>query len=41
VTVDSSFTVSACPCGQSAGSLAALIGRSTSNVSPQDRQRNS
>src|SRR5690606_33525842 len=40
-TVDSSLTVSSCPHGHTAGSLAALIGRSTSKVSPQVRQRNS
>src|SRR5690554_5223671 len=40
-TVESSFTVSSCPCGQSAGSPAARMGRSTSKVSPQVRQRNS
>jgi hypothetical protein len=40
-TVDNSLTVSACPCGQSAGSPAALMGRSSSKVSPQARQRNS
>src|SRR5690606_37319974 len=40
-TVDSSLTVSSCPRGHTAGSLAALIGRSTSKVSPQARQRNS
>jgi hypothetical protein len=38
-TVDSSFTVSSCPCGQDAGALDALIGRFTSKVSPQARQR--
>jgi len=40
-TVFSSLTVSSCPAGQSAGSLAAAIGRSTSNVDAQVRQRNS
>jgi hypothetical protein len=45
-TVDSSFTVSWWPNGQAAGSLAALIGRLSSNtaVSPalaHARQRNS
>jgi hypothetical protein len=39
-TVDSSFTVSACPAGHSAGALASRIGRLTSKVSPQLRQRN-
>lgn len=38
-TVDSSFTVSSCPCGQTAGALASLIGRACSNVSPQARHR--
>lgn len=40
-TVFSSFTVSSWPVGQGAGSLAALIGRSTSKVDAQVRQRNS
>jgi hypothetical protein len=40
-TVDSSFTVSLCPAGQAAGADASRIGRLTSNVSPQARQRNS
>jgi hypothetical protein len=45
-TVESSFTVSGWPEGQVAGSLAALIGRDTSNtevppVLAQVRQRNS
>jgi hypothetical protein len=39
--VDSSFTVSSCPCGQAAGAEDSLIGRLTSKVSPQARQRNS
>lgn len=38
-TVDSSFTVSSCPCGQVADSPASLIGRDRSNVSPQARHR--
>ena len=38
-TVDSSFTVSVWPRGQRAGSAASFIGRLTSNVSPQSRQR--
>jgi len=38
-TVDSSFTVSSCPDGQVAGADASLIGRDTSNVDPQARQR--
>jgi len=45
-TVDSSLTVSSWPTGQVAGSLAALIGRDTSNTEAlpelaQVRQRNS
>jgi hypothetical protein len=40
-TVDSSFTVSSWPAGQAAGADASRIGRLTSNVSPQARQRNS
>ncbi len=40
-TVESSFTVSSCPWGQVVVSPAADIGRLTSNVSPQARQRNS
>jgi hypothetical protein len=38
-TVDSSFTVSSWPCGQAHGSDDSLIGRVSSNVSPQARQR--
>ncbi len=38
-TVDSSFTVSSCPPGHWAGAPDSLIGRLTSNVSPQARQR--
>jgi hypothetical protein len=38
-TVESSFTVSSCPAGQRPGSADWLIGRFTSNVSPQARQR--
>jgi hypothetical protein len=37
--VDSSFTVSSWPCGQLAGADDWLIGRLSSNVSPQARQR--
>jgi hypothetical protein len=40
-TVDSSFTVSLWPCGQDVGAEASFIGRLTSKVSPQARQRNS
>jgi hypothetical protein len=40
-TVESSLTVSSCPRGQRAARAASLIGRLTSNVSPQARQRNS
>ena len=40
-TVDNSFTVSAWPCGHEVGAEASRIGRLTSNVSPQARQRNS
>lgn len=40
-TVVSSLTVSSWPDGQAAGSLDALMGRSTSNVDAQVRQRNS
>jgi hypothetical protein len=39
VTVESSFTVSSWPPGQEAGADASLIGRDTSNVDPQARQR--
>jgi hypothetical protein len=38
-TVDSSFTVSAWPAGQSVFTFASLIGRCTSKVSPQARHR--
>jgi hypothetical protein len=38
-TVDSSLTVSSWPCGQVVAALAADIGRLTSKVSPQARQR--
>jgi hypothetical protein len=38
-TVDSSLTVSSCPCGQLARSPEDAIGRFTSKVSPQARQR--
>jgi hypothetical protein len=38
-TVDSSFTVSPWPAGQAHGSEDSLIGRVTSNVSPQARHR--
>ncbi len=38
-TVDSSFTVSACPAGHWAGAADSDIGRLSSNVSPQLRQR--
>jgi hypothetical protein len=40
-TVLSSFTVSACPCGQRAGSPAAAMGRSISKVVEHWRQRKS
>ncbi len=40
-TVDSSLTVSAWPCGHSVGADASRIGRLTSKVSQQARQRNS
>lgn len=40
-TVESSFTVSSCPSGQGQGAEASAIGRLTSNVAPQARQRNS
>jgi hypothetical protein len=40
-TVDRSFTVSSWPSGQAAGSSEADMGRDTSNVEPQARQRNS
>jgi len=38
-TVDSSLTVSSCPCGQVHGADDSAIGRFSSNVSPQARQR--
>ena len=38
-TVDSSLTVSSCPCGHGHGSDASLIGRLRSNVDPHARQR--
>jgi hypothetical protein len=38
-TVESSFTVSSCPSGQVQGADACAIGRFTSNVAPQARQR--
>ncbi len=38
-TVDSSLTVSSWPSGQDAGSLDADMGRDSSNVEPQARQR--
>jgi hypothetical protein len=38
-TVDSSLTVSSWPSGQGAGSLDADMGRDSSNVEPQARQR--
>jgi hypothetical protein len=38
-TVDNSFTVSSCPAGQLAGADDSAIGRLSSNVSPQLRQR--
>ena len=40
-TVESSRTVSGCPSGQVAGSDDALIGRCSTKVAPQERQRNS
>ena len=40
-TVDSSLTVSVWPVGQGAGSAAAAMGRSTSNVVEHWRQRKS
>jgi hypothetical protein len=40
-TVDSSFTVSSWPSGQADGSPEADMGRDTSKVEPQARQRNS
>jgi hypothetical protein len=38
-TVDSSFTVSSWPAGQEHGAEASLIGRESSKVAPQVRQR--
>ncbi len=38
-TVESSLTVSSCPCGQAHGADDSLIGRVRSKVSPQARQR--
>ena len=38
-TVDSSFTVSSCPCGHVDGAADSLIGLLSSKVSPQARQR--
>lgn len=38
-TVDSSLTVSSCPSGHGAGSDALIMGRETSKVDPQARQR--
>jgi hypothetical protein len=38
-TVDSSFTVSSWPAGQFAGAADSAMGRLSSNVSPQVRQR--
>jgi hypothetical protein len=38
-TVDRSFTVSSWPCGQGHGADDSAIGRFSSNVSPQARQR--
>jgi hypothetical protein len=38
-TADSSLTVSSWPCGQAQGADASLIGRVSSNVSPQARHR--
>lgn len=38
---DSNLTVSAWPSGHTAGASEALIGRFSSNVAPQLRQRNS
>lgn len=40
-TAESSLTVSACPAGQSAGAEESAMGRLTSKVSSQVRQRNS
>ena len=38
-TVDSSFTVSACPSGHEAGAEDSAMGRLSSKVVPQARQR--
>lgn len=38
-TVDSSFTVSSCPCGQGAGAPDWAIGRRSSKVKPHSLQR--
>lgn len=38
-TVDRSFTVSSCPAGHDAGAADWAMGRLSSNVSPQVRQR--
>ncbi len=40
-TVESSLAVSSCPAGQLAGADDSDMGRLTSKVSPQVRQRNS
>jgi hypothetical protein len=40
-TAEISFTVSSCPAGQVAGADASAMGRLTSKVAPQARQRNS
>ncbi|ALO08055.1 hypothetical protein AQF52_2460 [Streptomyces venezuelae] len=40
-TAESSFTVSSCPAGQEAGAEDSAMGRLSSKVSPQVRQRNS
>lgn len=40
-TVESSFTVSSWPCGQTAGAFAWDMGRRSSKVAPQERQRKS
>ncbi|HEU0214220.1 MAG TPA: hypothetical protein VFR13_09065 [Jiangellaceae bacterium] len=40
-TVDNSFTVSSWPAGHTAGSAESAMGRDSSNVAPQARQRNS
>ncbi len=38
-TVESSLTVSSCPCGQTTGALDSVIGREISKVAPQARHR--